>query len=215
MDSINKYIDHTLLTPEATTNQIYQLCEEARTHKFAAVCIAPTFVKEAFTLLKDTEVKTCTVVGFPLGSTLSSVKAFETRMAIDQGATEIDMVANISALKDKDWKKYEDDIHSVLEAASGRIVKVIIETCLLTNDEIIKACQAVLKANAHFIKTSTGFSKSGATVETVKLIKQTVEDKCLIKASGGIKSYEFASKLISSGANRIGTSQGINLLPKD
>lgn len=212
MESLNKYIDHTLLKPEATTEQIQKLCEEAATHDFATVCVNPTHVKEACELLEGTSVGVCTVIGFPLGANLSGVKAFETRMAVDQGAKEIDMVINIGAIKDKDWSKVENDIHAVVEAASGRTVKVILETCLLTDEEIIKACQCAVQAKAHYVKTSTGFSTGGATPEAVKLMKDTVGESCKVKASGGIRDKEAAVKMIELGANRLGTSSGVAIV---
>jgi deoxyribose-phosphate aldolase len=212
MESLNKYIDHTLLKPEATSEQIQKLCEEALTHEFATVCVNPGHVQEAAELLEGSSTGVCTVIGFPLGATLSSVKAFEARMAIDQGAKEIDMVINVGSIKDKDWSKVENDIHAVVEAASGRLVKVILETCLLTDEEIVKACQLAVQAKAHYVKTSTGFSTGGATPEAVKLMKETVGDDCKVKASGGIRDKEAALKMIELGAERLGTSSGIAII---
>lgn len=212
MKNLNKYIDHTLLKPEASSKDIELLCKEARTHQFFAVCVNPQWVKLATSLLKGTDVAVCTVVGFPLGATLSTVKAFETRMCVDAGATEIDMVIDIGAAKEGDWSKVRDDIASVVEAASGRLVKVILETCLLTPEEIRQACVAAMEAKAQFVKTSTGFSKGGATLEAVKIMKDTVTDQLSVKASGGIRSYESALEMIEAGADRLGTSSGVNIL---
>lgn len=212
MESLNKYIDHTLLKPEATTEQIQQLCEEAVTHEFATVCVNPGHVRDAVELLDGSSVGVCTVIGFPLGANLSSVKAFEARMAIDQGAREVDMVANIGAIKDGDWSKVEADIQSVVEAASGRTVKVILETCLLTDDEIIQTCKMAVQAKAHFVKTSTGFSTGGATKEAVQIMKTTVGDSCQVKASGGIRDLTSAKEMIELGAERLGTSSGVAIV---
>jgi deoxyribose-phosphate aldolase len=171
---VNKTIDHTLLKQNATKQQIITLCEEARTYDFASVCVNPTWVKTCAELLNGSDVKVCTVIGFPLGATTTAVKVFETKNAIENGATEIDMVLNIGALKDKHMSLVTEDIRAVKEAAGKNIVKVIIETCLLSDDEKILACNAVLDAKADFVKTSTGFSTAGATVEDVKLMKNVV-----------------------------------------
>lgn len=205
------YIDHTLLKPDATVNDILRLCDEAVKHRFAAVCVNPVYVSLAAHLLSGTGVKTATVVGFPLGATPSAVKAFETRTAIDSKADEIDMVMNIGAAKSGEWQAVIDDIRQVVEAADSKPVKVIIETGLLTDDEKRKACQAVLAAGAHFVKTSTGFGSGGATVQDIVLFKSEVGDRAGIKASGGIRSREEAEALIAAGATRLGTSAGIKL----
>ncbi|MCF8058341.1 MAG: deoxyribose-phosphate aldolase [Bacteriovoracaceae bacterium] len=215
MEKLNKYIDHTLLKPDATEEAIRKLCLEAKENNFATVCLNPTHIKLAKSLIGSSKVGICTVIGFPLGAGLSSVKAFETRLCIDLGANEIDMVINIGAVKDGRFEDVTDDISEVVEAASGRTVKVILETCLLTNDEIIEACKAALKAKAHFVKTSTGFSTGGATVEAVKLMKETVGDKLLVKASGGVRSYEDAMAMIEAGASRLGTSSSLAIVGKE
>lgn len=212
MESLNKYIDHTLLKPTATEDQIQDLCEEALQHGFATVCVNPVHVKLAHELLEASEVGICTVIGFPLGATLSSVKAFETRVAIDQGANEIDMVANIGAIKEGNWHRVKVDMESVVEAASGRTVKVILETCLLDIEEIKKACEVAVEAKVHFVKTSTGFSTGGATLEVVKLMKETVGNHCKVKASGGIRDQKTAKEMIAAGADRLGTSSGITIV---
>lgn len=215
MENLNKTIDHTLLKPDALSSDIIKLCKEAKTHHFATVCIHPSHVKKAVEILTDTDVGVCTVVGFPLGATLSSVKAFETRMAVDRGAKEIDMVINIGALKEKNYTLVEKDIAAVVEAASGRLVKVILETCLLSEEEIIKACRCAMEAKAQFVKTSTGFSTSGASLEAVKLMKKTVGDSLGVKASGGIKNADQAKSFLEAGASRIGTSSSLAIIGLD
>lgn len=212
MQEINTFIDHTLLKPEANKAQIEKLCKEATEWKFASVCVNPTWVETCSKLLSNSSVKVCTVIGFPLGSTLPSVKAFETVEAIKYGANEIDMVVNIGALKEGNLKLVEDDIKAVVSSARGCIVKVILETCLLTDEEIVKACQIAEKAQAHFVKTSTGFSTSGATVKHVALMRKTVGDRMGVKASGGIRDRETALQMIDAGANRLGTSSGIQII---
>lgn len=206
------YIDHTLLKPDATKEQIEKLCLEAKEYQFASVCINPSYVKLAYQLLHQEAVKVCTVVGFPLGATTSAVKAFETSKAIEEGALEIDMVINIGALKNKEYGIVEADIAAVVEAAQGRLVKVIIETCLLTQDEKEIACQLAKKAGAHFVKTSTGFSTGGALVEDIQLMRATVGEELGVKASGGVRDLSTAIKMIEAGANRIGTSSGISIV---
>ena len=207
-------IDHTLLKANATKAEIMKLAEEAKTHKFASVCVNPTWVKLAAEMLKDTpEVKVCTVIGFPLGATTSEVKAFETTNAIANGATEVDMVINIGALKDKDYDLVKKDIQAVVDAAKGKaLTKVIIETCLLTKDEIEKASQLSVEAGADFVKTSTGFSTGGALVEDVALMRKTVGAGVGVKASGGVRSLEDAEAMIKAGANRIGASSGVSIV---
>jgi deoxyribose-phosphate aldolase len=202
-------IDHTLLKPETTKQQVIQLCAEAKEHQFAAVCINPYFVELASSLLADSGVKVCTVVGFPLGANTTSQKVSETLQAVRQGADEIDMVINIGALKAGDHEEVRNDISAVVTAADNRIVKVIIEACLLSNDEKILACELSMQAGAHFVKTSTGFSTGGATAEDVALMRKVVGDKMGVKASGGIRDIETAMKMINAGANRIGTSNGV------
>lgn len=208
----NKYIDHTLLLPEATKSQIEKLCAEALKYDFMSVCVNTTWVKECVELLKNSDVKVCCVVGFPLGATTTATKAFETKEAIANGASEIDMVMNIGRLKDQDYMYVVNDIKAVVEAADGNIVKVILENCLLSKEEIVRACELCVEAGAHFVKTSTGFNKSGATLEDVKLMKQTVKDKALVKAAGGVRSKADLEAMIQNGASRIGTSSGVKLM---
>ncbi|EQC43059.1 deoxyribose-phosphate aldolase [Bacteriovorax sp. BSW11_IV] len=212
MQQINKMIDHTLLKPEASTEQIIKLCEEAKKYDFASVCINPGQVKLAKEQLQGSTVMVCTVIGFPLGANTSSVKAFETTEAIKDGADEIDMVINIGALKEGLDELVFNDILAVTKAAEGKTVKVIFETCLLTKEEIVKACQLSEKAGAHFVKTSTGFSTGGATVEDVKLMKESVSRHIEVKASGGVRSLNDAQQMISVGATRLGTSSGVAIM---
>lgn len=206
-------IDHTLLKADTTKEQIKALCEEARQYQFASVCVNPTWVKYASELLRDSQVKVCTVIGFPLGANTPEVKAFETKNAIENGAHEVDMVINIGALKDKDDELVEGDIRSVIEAAAGKaITKVIIETCLLTDEEKIRACEWAVKAGADFVKTSTGFSTGGATVTDVSLMRKTVGPEIGVKASGGVRTVKDAKAVIEAGASRIGASAGIAIV---
>jgi deoxyribose-phosphate aldolase len=208
-----RMIDHTLLKPEATKEQIVKLAEEAKTYHFASVCVNPTWVKTAYEILKDTDVKVCTVIGFPLGATTPEVKAFETKNAIENGATEVDMVINIGALKSGDDELVEKDIRAVVEAAKGKaLVKVIIETCLLTDEEKVRACQLAVKAGADFVKTSTGFSTGGATVEDVALMRKIVGPNVGVKASGGIRNADDLLAMEKAGANRIGASAGVQII---
>ncbi len=209
---INKYIDHTLLKPTATTEQITQLCLQAKEYDFASVCVNTCYVPLAKELLAGTDVKVCCVVGFPLGAMSTIAKAFETAQAVKEGATEIDMVINIGAAKEGNWKYVQEDIAAVVDAAQGNVVKVIIETCLLTDEEKVNACKCVLNAKAHFVKTSTGFSSGGATIEDVKLMRKTVDDKSLVKAAGGIRSLEDAKAMINAGADRLGCSAGVVIM---
>lgn len=212
MKNLLAMIDHTVLKPETTYSMIVQLCNEAIENNFAAVCVNPYYVKECREMLKDSEVKVATVIGFPLGANTKEVKAFETKDAINNGAQEIDMVINIGALKNKDYETVKEDIEAVVEAAGDRaIVKVIIETSLLSKEEKIKACELSKEAGADFVKTSTGFSTGGATIEDVKLMKSIVGDKLGVKASGGIRDLDTAKKMIEAGANRLGTSSGVQL----
>lgn len=206
------YIDHTLLKPEATIDDIIRLCHEAAEHRFAAVCVNPVYVALAAHLLAGTGVKTATVVGFPLGATPTAVKVFETKTAIEAKADEIDMVMNIGAAKSGEWQAVIDDISQVVAAADDNPVKVIIETGLLTDDEKRQACQAILAAGAQFVKTSTGFGPGGATAQDIRLFKSEVGDKAGIKAAGGIRTREQAEAMIAAGATRIGTSAGVKLV---
>lgn len=207
-------IDHTLLKANATKADIEKLVLEAKQHLFASVCINPSWVKMAAELLVDTpEVKVCTVIGFPLGATTSETKAFEAKNAIENGADEVDMVINIGALKDKQDDLVEKDIRMVVEAAKGKaLTKVIIETCLLTDEEKVRACKLAAKARADFVKTSTGFSTGGAKVEDVRLMRETVGPDLGVKASGGVRSREDALAMIEAGATRIGASSGIAIV---
>ncbi|MCP1145336.1 deoxyribose-phosphate aldolase [Lysinibacillus endophyticus] len=205
-------IDHTLLKPEATKSQIEKICDEAKKYEFASVCVNPTWVNLSSTLLKGTNVKVCTVIGFPLGATTSEVKAFETKNAIENGAEEIDMVINIGALKEGQYDIVRDDIKAVVAAANGTLVKVIIETSLLTDEEKVKACELSVEAGADFVKTSTGFSTGGATVEDVALMRKTVGPTIGVKASGGVRSLEDMKKMVEAGATRIGASSGVAIM---
>lgn len=207
--NLASYIDHTLLTPGATVEDIIKLCEEAVQHKFAAVCVNPVYVDLAAHCLAGSGVKTATVIGFPLGATFTETKVAEAKEAVLRKANELDMVINIGAAKAGMWEVVTDDIRQVVAAADGAVVKVIIETCMLTEDEKRSACQAVLDAGAQFVKTSTGFGSGGATVEDICLLKQVAGDKLGIKASGGIRTLEQAKELIAAGATRLGTSAGI------
>lgn len=211
-DSIAKSIDHTLLRPDATITQIHMLVEEAKQHRFFSVCVNPAYVATCAELLRGSGVQVCTVVGFPLGANASATKAFETVHAIKDGASEIDMVINIGALKSQKLLLVEEDIREVVFAAEGLIVKVIIETSLLTDEEKVIACQLAEKAGANFVKTSTGFGGGGATVEDIKLMKESVSSNMGIKASGGIKDLETAKKMLAAGATRLGTSAGVSLV---
>lgn len=210
--SYNTFIDHTLLKANATQAEILQLCLEAKTFKFASVCVNPYWVSQCREALLGTDVKVCTVIGFPLGASASLSKANETRVALEQGADEFDMVINIGALKDKQNDVVLKDIQGVVEAANGKTVKVIIEACLLDEEEKIRACELCVEAKAHFVKTSTGFSTSGATFEDVALMKKTVNGHCKVKAAGGVRSLEDMQKMIEAGADRIGTSSGVKLI---
>lgn len=212
---LNKYIDHTLLKADASQEQIETLIEEAKKYDFASVCVNPTWVNFAAQALKATDVKVCTVIGFPLGANTPELKAFETSDAIQNGANEVDMVINIGALKSRNFDLVERDIRAVVEAAKGTLVKVIIETCLLTDDEKVKACQIAQKAGADFVKTSTGFSTGGATVVDVALMRKTVGPDMGVKASGGARSYEDALAFIKAGATRIGASSGVAIMEGD
>ena len=210
--SVNSYIDHTLLKADANKEQILSLIDEAKKYEFASVCVNPTWVKMAAELLKDSSVKVCTVIGFPLGATTSAVKAFEAKDAIANGADEVDMVINIGALKSRNLKLVEDDIKAVVEASGRKLVKVIIETCLLTDEEKVEACQLAKLAGADFVKTSTGFSIGGATIEDIELMREAVGPTMGVKASGGARTLEAAQAFIKAGATRIGTSSGVAIM---
>ena len=210
---INQYIDHTLLKPDATEEQIKKLCQEAREYKFASVCVNPCHTELVREELKGSDVRTCIVVGFPLGANMPEVKAFEAMKAIEKGASEIDMVMNIGALKEGNLSLVRKDIRSLVQTVDEwAIVKVIIECCLLTDDEKKKACEIAVESGAHYVKTSTGFSSGGATVEDVRLIRETVGDKAKIKAAGGIRTLSQALAMIEAGADRIGASAGVSIM---
>ncbi|MDP9499956.1 deoxyribose-phosphate aldolase [Bisgaard Taxon 45] len=209
--NIAQFIDHTALTAEKTEQDIIQLCDEAITHQFWSVCINSAYIPLAKQQLAGTSVKICTVVGFPLGANLSAVKAFETTEAIKAGADEIDMVINVGWIKSNKWDAVEKDIATVLTACAGKPLKVILETCLLTKEEIVKACEICKALNVAFVKTSTGFNRGGATTEDVALMKQTVGD-IGVKASGGVRDTETAIAMINAGATRIGASAGIAII---
>jgi deoxyribose-phosphate aldolase len=215
--SLARMIDHTLLKPDATADKIAQLCFEAKKYHFASVCVNPTNVKLCADLLRNTDVKVCTVIGFPLGATSTEVKVFETKNALENGATEIDMVINIGALKAGDTELVAKDIHEVVKVAhaAGALVKVIIETALLTDDEKVIASLLAKEAGADFVKTSTGFSSGGATVHDVALMRKAVGPDLGVKAAGGIHTHEEAEQLIAAGATRIGASAGIKIIQAD
>jgi deoxyribose-phosphate aldolase len=211
--NINKLIDHTALKPNTNKESILKLIAEAKTYDFASVCVNPCWVALAHQELKNTDVKVCTVISFPLGANTTEVKVFETKDAIEKGAQEIDMVINIAMLKDKEYDYVENEIHQIVEAAKDKaIVKVIIETCLLTDEEKIKACELSQKAGADFVKTSTGFSTGGATVHDIALMRKTVGAEMGVKASGGVHTHEEALAMVEAGATRIGASAGVKLL---
>lgn len=208
----NKMIDHTLLKADATRTEIETLCQEAIANDFASVCVNPYYVSACEELLSDSDVLVCTVVGFPLGQSTSDIKGYETANAIANGAQEIDMVINVAALKQGLHEYVLQDIKSVVNNANGKCVKVILETCLLSDDEIVLGCKLAMEAKANFVKTSTGFSTGGATVEAVALMKSIVGDELEVKASGGIKTLEQMTLFIDAGATRIGTSSGVALV---
>jgi len=210
---IAKYIDHTILKPEATIEEVKKLCREAKEYSFASVCVNSCYTKLVSTELRGSDVKTCVVVGFPLGAMTKESKAFETSDAIKNGANEIDMVINVGALKDKNYVLLKEDIEAVVNVAKGRaIVKVIIEACLLTDEEKVKACEISKEAKADFVKTSTGFSSGGATKEDIALMRKTVGPDLGVKASGGVRDYKTAMDMISVGASRIGASASITIV---
>ena len=209
---LNKYIDHTLLKPAAKRDEIIKLCNEAKEHHFASVCVNPTYVPLASKLLKGSDVKVCTVIGFPLGANLLATKISETKQALVEGADEIDMVINIGRLKDKDDEYVEKEIAELKHVCKKNILKVIIETCLLTDEEKVRACTLAKKAGADFVKTSTGFSTGGATVDDIKLMRKTVGKEMGVKASGGVRTKEDALKMIEAGATRIGASSSLEII---
>ena len=210
---LNQYIDHTALKPEETEQNIIKLCNEAKMYRFASVCVNPVWVKLCAEQLSETGVKVATVIGFPLGATTPEVKAFETSQAIDHGATEVDMVLNVGWLKSKRLDLVAKDIHDVVKTAGQRaIVKVILETGLLTDEEIEEACKLSVQAGAQFVKTSTGFGAGGATLHHIRLMRKTVGPDVGVKASGGIRDFETAVAMVEAGATRIGTSAGVKIV---
>ena len=213
-ENIAALIDHTILKPETTSAQIRQLCEEAMQYKFASVCVNPFFVPLAAELVRGSAVKVCSVAGFPLGATTTDAKVFEAQEAIQHGAREIDMVMNVGALKSGDDSTVEDDMRRVVGAChrGSAICKVIVENCLLTDAEKIRACKIAVSAGADFVKTSTGFSAGGAAVDDVALMRKTVGPRVGVKASGGIRTLEDLKKMVAAGATRIGTSSGVKIM---
>ena len=212
MQNINRLIDHTILKPETSIDDIRKLCIEAKEYNFYSVCVNSAYVNVAYNFLLHSDVKVCSVVGFPLGAMIKEAKAYEAKFAVDSGAEEIDMVINIGLLKSGKIDLFERDIKKVREACKASVLKVIIETCLLDDKEKILACKIAKEYGADFVKTSTGFSTGGATEHDVELMRKTVGDKMGVKASGGIKTYEDAIKMINAGANRLGTSSGIAIM---
>lgn len=211
--NLASYMDHTILKPETTKEEVKKLCEEAKQYGFASVCVNSYYVPFVKQQLAGSEVATCCVVGFPLGAMSIKAKAYETKVSVEDGATEVDMVINIGALKDQEYQLVKEDIEAVVAATKGNaLVKVIIETCLLTQEEIKIACQLAVEAKADFVKTSTGFSTGGAKKEDVALMKETVGTKAKVKASGGIRSKETAMEMIAAGADRIGTSNAVKIV---
>ncbi len=211
--SLAKYIDHTLLKPEASQSDVRKLCDEAKEYKFASVCVNPVNIEFTAQQLMGSGVAPCVVAGFPLGATPPKVKYFETQVAVSLGAKEVDMVINIGAIKSGNWDLVKSDIEAVVSAAQGRAhVKVIIEACLLTDEEKVKACRAAMLAGADFVKTSTGFSTGGATLEDVRLMRQTIGPAMGLKAAGGIRDYQTAVAMIMAGATRLGTSSGVKIV---
>jgi len=211
-EELAKYIDHTELNPSAEYKKIERLCEEALRYGFQSVCVNACHVSRCAKLLRDSDVKVGCTVGFPLGATTSEVKAFETMNAVENGADEIDMVINIGALRSEDYELVKKDIEAVVKAAKGRVVKVIIESGFLTDEEIVKACELSKEAGAHFVKTSTGFGPMGATPKHVRLMRKTVGNEMGVKAAGGIRDFRSALRLIKAGANRLGTSAGVSII---
>ena len=215
-ETVAKMIDHTALKAITTDKEIVQLCEEAKEYNFMSVCVNPYYVAKAYEQLKDSPVKVCTVVGFPLGANTTAAKAFEAALAVEEGALEVDMVINAGAIKSGQWEVVKEDIQSVAKASKAKnqeaIVKVIIETCYLTKEEIVKVSEIILETEADFVKTSTGFGTGGATIEDVALIKEVVAHRKLIKASGGVKNYNDVVAMAKAGADRIGTSGGVAII---
>ncbi|MBR6233705.1 MAG: deoxyribose-phosphate aldolase [Erysipelotrichaceae bacterium] len=211
---LSKYIDHTLLKADASLEAIKKLCDEAREYDFKSVCVNTCNIEFCKKQLEGSDVLVCCVIGFPLGAMSTEAKVFEAKDALSKGADEVDMVFNIGRLKDRDYDYVTDEIAQIKEAVGDKTLKVIIETCLLTDEEKVAACKCILNTKADFVKTSTGFSTGGATFEDVALLKETVKDKCLIKAAGGVRSREDFEKMIELGANRIGTSSGTKLIAK-
>ena len=210
--NIAGYIDHTILKPDATEKDIERVCGEALDYGFASVCVNGYYVKKAKELLNGSKVNITCVAGFPLGSSLTQIKVSEVLGAVNDGADEIDMVINLAALKDKNYDYVKDEIKSIRKAAKGKVLKVIIETCLLSDEEKIKACELSVEAGADYVKTSTGFSMAGANVKDIRLMKATVKNRAGIKASGGIRDYETAVKMIEAGADRLGTSGSVDIV---
>ncbi len=209
---LNKYIDHTILKATASSADVQKLCEEAIEHEFYSVCVNGCYVADAKHLLQGTDVKIAAVVGFPLGAMTTAAKVFEAKEAVENGASEIDMVINVAKLKDGEFEYVENEIRQIKEAIGDNVLKVIIETCYLTDEEKVKACELSLAAKADFVKTSTGFGTDGATYEDVKLMKSVVGDNAKVKASGGVRDKETAQKYINLGAERLGTSSGIDIV---
>lgn len=209
---LNKYIDHTILKATASSSDVQKLCEEAIEHEFYSVCVNGCYVADAKHLLQGTDVKVAAVVGFPLGAMTTAAKVFEAKEAVEDGASEIDMVINVAKLKDGEFEYVENEIRQIKEAIGDNVLKVIIETCYLTDEEKVKACELSLAAKADFVKTSTGFGTGGATYEDVKLMKSVVGDNAKVKASGGVRDKETAQKYVDLGAERLGTSSGIDIV---
>lgn len=215
MEKLSKYIDHTLLKAEAREEEVIKLCSEAKEYDFFSVCVNPSFVELASKELKGSDVKVCTVIGFPLGATTMQTKAFETKDAIEKGAHEVDMVINVGALKDGKYDYVREDIKAVVDASNKKaLVKVIIESCLLTDEEKVKACELSKEAGADYVKTSTGFSTGGATATDIALMRKTVGAELGVKASGGVRTYEDSIAMIEAGASRIGASASIAIVEK-
>jgi deoxyribose-phosphate aldolase len=212
MIEINRYIDHTILKATATSEDIVELCKEAKEYNFFSVCVNSGFVPLAKKELEGTDVKVCTVVGFPLGAMSTAAKVFETQQALKDGAEEVDMVINIGELKSKNFKQVEEEIAEIKKTVGDKVLKVIIETCYLTPQEIVLASEIAVKAKADFVKTSTGFGNDGARLENIELMKKAVEGKAKLKASGGIKNLDTALSFIEAGVERIGTSSGISIV---
>jgi len=215
MHELAPYIDHTLLKADATRAQLEKLCAEAIEHQFATVCVNGSRVELAYSLLEESDVQVCAVVGFPLGTMDADAKRYETEAAVDSGAGEIDMVMNVGRFKDGEHDYIVREIRDVVEAADDRVVKVILETCLLSDDEIVQASKLVVQAQAHFVKTSTGFGSAGATLEHVKLMREAVGQFAGVKAAGGVRNAEDAHSMVEAGATRIGTSNGVAIVSGD